>query len=185
MQNVIKKGKKNKSEKPPLIGLSVVATFLIWGGIAFYIPAYVDINNTIIFNIIGFTFLTISLGGSLIEISNIWKNEAYSYWGVSLVFLLPAILLHLSINYYEIIGFWSGVIKIAVIILLIIGTPFIPMGLSYLLWKRKDKNIGEREISEEERVKNSTNKIQLITSLIIAILTLTTAIVQLVSQVNK
>lgn len=183
MQNL--KGKKDKREKPPLIGLSIVAMFLIWGGIAFYIPVYFGINNAIIFTIIGFICLTISLGGSLIEISNIWKNEAYSYWGVSLVFLLPAILLHLSIYYYEIIGFWSVIIKVAVIGLLVVGTPFIPMGFSYFLWKRKDKNIDEREISEEERVKNSTNKIQLITSLIIAFLTLATAIVQLVSQVNK
>jgi len=175
-----------KGEKPPLLGLSIVAMFLIWGGLAFYIPVYLGINTHIIFfNIIGFICLTISLAGSLIEISNIWKNEAYSYWGVSLVFILPAILLHLSVYYYEINEFWSIFIKVAVIVLLFIGTPFIPMGFSYLLWKRNDENTDEREISGEERVTNSTNKIQLISSLIIAILTLATAIVQLVSQLNK
>lgn len=185
MQSQIKET-KNKGDDPPLFGLSLVAMFLLWGGLFFYIPVYLGINNQIIFNIIGFVFLIISLIGSLIEISNLWRNEAFSYWGVASVFILPAILLHLLVYHYEIYGFWRAVIKVIVIVLLFIGIPFITIGFSYLTWKHNGENVEDiKATSEEERAKTPTNNIQLVTSLIIAILALATAIVQLVSQINN
>lgn len=185
MQKYKKKANKNKKNSPPLQGLAIASMFLIWGGLTFYLPTYLEIHNPVVFNTIGFLLLGFSLIFSLMEISSIWKNEAYSYWGVSLVFILPAVLLHFLTVYYEIVGVWNFIIRVGVSVLFFAGTPFIPFGFSYLVWRPENENKKEEELSKEEKTKNTTNTIQLVISLIITLLTLVTAIVQLLSQINN
>lgn len=183
MQKQQNKAKKQKSESPPLLGLSVAVLFLIWGGLVFYIPTYLEIKNSIVFDVIGFIFLIISFVGTLIEISYLWKTEAFSYWSVSLFFIAPAILLHLSLNYYGVVGYWATIIKSIVIGLMMIGTAFIPIGFAYLPWKTDNKEDEEKtSLNKEERGKANTERLQLFISLVVTIITLATAIVQLISQ---
>lgn len=176
---------KKQKENPPLLGLATVAFFLIWGALFFYIPTYLGIDDKVavlIFRVLGFIAIIISFVGSFIEISQLWKNEAFSYWGVSLVFVIPAVLLHFSIDYYDVSNPWAYVIKIFVLIFLFSGLPFVPFGFAHLLYKPQ-KN--EKLVSEEEKADQTSKKVQLIASFIVAILSLITAIIQLVSNLGK
>lgn len=182
MKKLEKNATKKKSDSPPLLGLSIAVTFLLWGMLTFYMPTYLEIDNSVMFNVIGFAFLIISFVGSLMEISDLWKSEALSYWGVSILFIAPAILLHLSLAYYNIIGYWNIAIKILVIGLFVVGIPFIPIGFAYLTWNKKYKYKEKSALCEEDRGKRTTDRLQLLVSLFVTLLTLATAIVQLVSQ---
>lgn len=183
MANKNNKNKKVKKENPPFLGLAIAVMFWMWGILLFYIPTYLNLSDNLIFNILGFLSMTISFAGAFVEMSNLRKNEAYSYWGVSLVFLIPAILLHLAIDYYDISNPLSTVIKIILLILLFIGFPFIPIGFAYLFEKPKDEKKSS-ELSPKEKAEERSKKIQLSASIIITILSLSTAIIQLIAQIS-
>ncbi|MBM7837871.1 glucan phosphoethanolaminetransferase (alkaline phosphatase superfamily) [Alkalihalobacillus xiaoxiensis] len=176
---------KNKKENPPLFGFSIVVTFLLWGILAFYAPIYLDIDREgilLTFRIVGFVLIFMSLIGSLIEISNLIKSEAFSYWGVSLVFIVPAVLLDFFINHYEVLSSWEFLIRIFIIVLFFIGLPFIPVGFVYLLNGGMKEN--RKITNEEEKEEQKSRKLQLAISLIVAIISLLTAIIQLFFSLN-
>lgn len=118
---------------PPTLGLSIVADFWLWGAILILAPTYFAITSgwRIPFFILGFISLTISFGGALIEIGKLRKSEGLSIWGVSLVFIVPAIVLFLLVYYGRITGTLAVVSKVAILLLTAVGGPLFFQGIPY------------------------------------------------------
>ena len=73
------------------------------------------------FNILGFIAIILSLGGALFELQSLRKNEAYGYWGMAAVFLIPAALLHLAVTHDYFATPLEIIVRIAVLILIVFG----------------------------------------------------------------
>ena len=81
-------------DEPPTLGLAVVADLWLWGGLTILAPTYLAIRGwDLAFNVVGLGMLVISFSGALLELSKLWQSEGLKYWGVSLVFLFPALIL--------------------------------------------------------------------------------------------
>jgi len=186
---------KKKKPDPPLSGLSIVASLWLWGAILFFVPYYFDINGgwQIPFNILGVIILAISFGGALMEFSKHWKSEALSYWGAGLVFLVPSITLFVFVHLSNSSSVWIVLSKIGALLLLAIGAPFIFMGIPYLFWRdeqeAKLEELLAEDLSDEEKIEKQVSRQEArfssIASIIIALLSLTTAIVKLMFEIIR
>lgn len=184
-KQVVKDGERNKPS-PKWSGFFIAAWFLFVGAILFYTPVYIGIHGCEekIINFFGWLAIVISFGGAFIELSNIFKNDGFSFLGVSLVFFVPAILLHILQSKY--LSNKSGIIisKIIVILLLIIGSGLFLYGISFFLENLSNSRAkGEIAITKEMNM-NKKSFIELISPIIIAILALATAIFQFISKIS-
>jgi hypothetical protein len=185
------KPEKPKKPRPPLSGLAIVASLWLWGTILFYIPTYLNIVGgwRIPFNVLGAIALIISFGGALLELGKFWKSEALSYWGVGIIFLIPAIIFLVLVKLYPLAPLWETLAKIAALVLLAFSGPLFFMGIPYFFWKapqgQEPKHAEEtsaQEASAQEMAQREA-KFTTIASIIIALLSLATALVKLVSEV--
>jgi hypothetical protein len=172
---------------PPLERMSAWAMMWLWGALLLYTPIYLNVTGTwqAPFNVLGLIAIIISFGGAVIELGKLRKNDGFKYWGVSLVFLLPALLLHLGVAFRYIVPPWDTVAKIAVLILIAIGGPLLFLGLPYMFWK-PTQNVAEispQQLAEQKEAKRKTD-INTIVSAIIALLSLLTAIVKFVADIK-
>lgn len=165
-------------------GFFIAACFLVLGVILFYTPSYIGINGWIekAINFFGWLAIIISFGCAFIELSNIFKNDGFSYIGVSFVFFVPAILLHILQG--KSLSKQAGIIisKIIVIFFIIIGFGLL-YGVSFFLGELNDESIKE-EVVVVQRNKTKKSFIELISPIIIAILALVTAIFQFMSKIS-
>jgi hypothetical protein len=172
---------------PPLERMSAWATIWLWGALLLYAPIYLNIIGTwrAPFNILGLVAIIISFGGAVIELGKLRKNDGFKYWGVSLVFLLPALLLHLGVAFAYLVSPWDTVAKIAVLILIGIGGPLLFLGLPYMFWRPTQSvtELSPQQLAEQKEAKRKTD-INTIVSAIIALLSLLTAIVKFVADIK-
>lgn len=178
-----------KKPGPPTLGLAVVADLWLWGALLLYAPSYLGIPSgwEILFYIAGFIALIISFAGALTELGKLWQSEGLSYWGVSLVFLIPAVALYLSVEYQRITGTLSVVAKIAALLLMALGGPMFFQGIPYLFWKKiggaqKSESAPDSQDRESKSEKLKTN-LEVVANVIVALLALTTAIVTLIERI--
>lgn len=167
---------------PKGLGFAAVASLWLWGAMALFTPAYFGFTSSgwsWLLYIIGTVLLLISFGGALIELGNLIKNEAFSYWGVSLVFLIPALLLFILIQQQILFGGFILISKIAAMLLLTIGGPMFFHGISYLFLKEGEK---EKTTPIQEETKRKTS-LEIVGNILIALFSLTTAIVALVKVI--
>ena len=123
---------RDSDNEPPLLGLAI-AVALWWTAILFfYAPTYLHVhgNWAVALRAAGAIALVISLGGAGFELAKIWKTQALESWGVALVFLTPAALLHLL----RLSSPWELIIRSLVLLLLAFGGTFVFWGFAYLIW---------------------------------------------------
>jgi hypothetical protein len=183
----------NKKPGPPTLGLAIVADFWLWGALLLLAPSYFTITSgwRVPFLVLGFISLTISFGGALLEIGKLRKSEGLSYWGVSLVFLVPAAALFLSVRYGAITGALAIASKIAVLLLAAIGGPLFFQGLPYFFWKTPAPTPPPEQPAppSPSQIASAAAKrktsLEIIANVIVALLALATAIVALVEKILR
>ena len=145
---------------------------------ALFTPSFFGITSgwSWLFYIAGAILVIFSFVGASIEFSNLIKNEAFSYWGVSLVFLLPAILLFILIEQQVITSGYVTISKVAAMLLFTVGGPMLFHGIPYLFWNRKEKK-PTTPIQKETKRKTS---LEIVGNVLIALFSLATAVVALV-----
>lgn len=165
-------------------GICIAAWFLVVGIILFSTPIYIGVGGWIemLINGVGWIAIVISFGGTLIEFTNIFKNDGFSYLGVSLIFFIPAILIHFLQNGALYNNSIIIILKIIVIFLLIIGSGIAIYGVSFFLEEVNDDSIEEKAMLVN-KTRNKKSYIEFISSIVIAILALLTAIIQFISKV--
>ncbi|MGM0803503.1 MAG: hypothetical protein ACQET8_02095 [Bacillota bacterium] len=173
---MVEKAKQQEKDNPLLMGLASAGILWWIGTIVLYAPKYMELKTSWPFDIIGYIFITISFVGACLEVGKIWKNKAFEYWGVSLVFLIPALLLHIIVDKVNIVPI--VLVKSLILFLIMIGGPFILLGVPYLFERKKESVYeGDDEITIEE---NRKKKFELSLSLIIAFLSFITAIIKII-----
>lgn len=184
-----RRDKKTRTKKPspPASGLAMAAGIWVWGAMAFYAPTYFEITSGAgkgVSNVLGAILIVVSLAGSLIELSKLWKTEALSYWGAGLVFLLPALGLHLVIVYHPLAHALEIVAKIGIYVLVFFGVPFLFLGIPHFFWKPDseqetqtiEKPTPEEKPPEERKGRKETLKTAI--AVAIVLLNLATAIIK-------
>jgi len=140
----------------------------------------------VIFTAIGWLLLSISLIGISIELSSLIKNEGLSYWGASLAFFLPALALHFyQYTYLENI-LWINMLKTVILLMVIIGSGMFFYGVSYFFEKPNNAEIKEKNKSNDAEIQKTIIKrnIETFSAILVALLTITTALLQLLSVLN-
>lgn len=165
-----------------MVRFFIAAWFLVVGITFFYTPIYIGLHGFLgsFINFLGWVAIIISLVGSFVELSNIFKNDGLSHFGVSLVFLIPAALLHIFQERSLTNQIGIIILKIIIICFLLLGTGLLLYGISFLLENDKDKILSENLLREK---KNITKKplLEHGLSIVVAILGLITAIIQFVN----
>jgi len=181
---------RKQKPRPPFSGFAIVADFWLWGALSLCAPTYLNVAGVwiIFFNVLGSIAIIISLTGALVELGKLWKSEALSYWGASLVFLLPAVLLHVTVTYYTLLPVLATIAKIVVLVLIAVGGALFFQGVPHLVWKTEEEQKLEQaeKDSPEEAAKRKTAKhkaaLKAAVSIIVILLNLTTAILKIVSE---
>ncbi len=135
---------------------------------------------------LGFTALIISFMGALQELSRLWKSEGLNYWSASIVFLFPAFLLHVAVRRYSLIPVLEYTAKIGTLILAAIGGGLFFQGVPYLFWqptKESTEQAVEKEAAVERAAKGSRTYLEMAASIVVALLSLATAIVRLILEI--
>ena len=179
-----KKEGKPRRPSPPYSGFAIVASFWLWGALLFCAPTYLDISGTLpkVLTVLGWISITISLLGAGVELNKILKNEAFGYWGVSMLAILPAALVHLFVVHNQPSTAWTMLAKVLVLVLLALGGSLFLYGFSYLFWKQEDPASEQNgEASPEMTLEKQENRIKLVGAIIVAVLSLVTAILKLIA----
>jgi len=181
---------RRKKPRPPLSGLAIVASLWLWGAIFLYAPTYLDVvgSGRVPFHIVGAIALVISFAGALVELGRFWKNEGLSYWGAALVFLIPAGVLFALIQYHALSGTVGTIARVAALLLLALGGPLFFTGVPYFFWKEEQEKAsqaaegipGEKTI--EQMLARREARFTTIASIIVALLSLATAVVKIVFE---
>jgi len=182
-----KTASQQKKTGPPLLGLAVVADLWLWGAILLYGPTYLGIVSgwRIPLYVLGFFVLTISFAGALLELSKLWKSEGLNYWGVSLVFLIPAVALHTVVTRYALMPLLETIAKVATLLFIALGGAMVFHGAAYFLQtpsKDRVEKPSPEEAAREKAVKRRAN-LEIVSSILVALLSLATAVVKLVLEI--
>ena len=178
---------QERKPRPPLLGFAIVADLWLWGAILFYAPTYLGIVGgwRILFNVLGFVAITISFTGAVLELSKLWKSEGLSYWAVSFAFLFPALLLHIAVMHYAFMPLLESIARVATLILVALGGALLFQGVPYFFWqpaKERTEQPSLEEGAERRAAKRRTN-LEVVASILIALLSLATAVIQLILEI--
>ncbi len=180
----------SEKQKPSTLGLGTVATLWLWGALLLFTPQYLGIIHPwrILFFVIGGLGIIISFAGALLELGKLWDSEGLEYWGVSLVFMIPAAALY--------VGVWQQLIdhpfvvpaKIAFLLLTAVGGSLFFHGVPYFFWESgvdaQHPAAGDEFPEPDHKTEKATKAklFQVIANVIVALLSLATAVVTLVSK---
>jgi hypothetical protein len=133
-------GKVERSA-PPGGGLVVAASFWLWGALIFCAPVYLNLTSSwrTLLNVLGSIFLAVSFARAGVEFARVFRNEAFCYWGVGMLFTVPAAVLHIITVCDSLSPVWTFVARLLVLIFLSIGGAFLLYGFPYLFWKPEAK----------------------------------------------
>ncbi|MHB9112357.1 MAG: hypothetical protein ACYC4D_06985 [Thermoleophilia bacterium] len=181
---------KSKKQSHPLEGMSIAAVMLWLGLLLLYSPYYLNINSSWrwLFNGLGGLAIMISFVGALLELAKLWKNQASEYFGISLVFLMPAGFVHFAIQRIAPTPVWEIIGRSFVLVLAAFGGMFLIMAVPYIFLKPAELNsptkVTEQEAAEQRAEKRKTD-INTIMSLIIALLSLAAGLIKLIIEFGK
>lgn len=133
-------GKVGRST-PPGVGLVVAASFWLWSALLFCAPVYLNLAGywrTSLY-VLGSIFLAISFAQAGVEFARAFKNRAFRYWGMGMLFTAPAAVLHVVTLCNSLPSAWSFVARLLVLVLLSIGGAFLLYGFPYLFWNPDEK----------------------------------------------
>ena len=163
---------------PKGLGFAIVADLWLWGAMAFFTPTLFSITSDWkwFFSVTGLILVLISFAGALLEVENYVNREVWGYWGVSLLFLVPSILLFILILQQIVSENFLVASKIIAMILLTIGGPMFFQGVPYLFdWKKST----QKGIFIQPEQKKKAN-FEIIGNILVALFSLVTAIVALI-----
>lgn len=147
----------NDQDKSPYEGLAFAAALWLWGSVAWIAPSYIGFGGIGMWvcNIVGGILIAVSFGGAAMEVGSLFKSEAFEWWGVGMVFLVPGALLHFAVWYAELGAFWGAAAKSMALLLDAFGGTFILLGLAYLFWHgppvgASDKGMTPEAVEERE-----------------------------------
>jgi hypothetical protein len=169
-----------------LEGLGIAGMFWLWGSLAWVAPPYIGFGGwgQWAFNIAGAVLIAIAFAGAGIELGKLWKNEAFEYWGVGLLFLVPAVLLHLTVWWAELAPFWEVSAKSIALILAAFGGAFVMIGLPYLFARSTVEGDGAPEPTPEEKTLDRQRRKELLASAGLLVLTAASAILKVLFGVG-
>lgn len=150
----------NAEDKSPYEGLAFAAALWLWGSIVWFAPGYIGFGGAGLWvcNIFGGILIAISFAGAGLEIGKLFKSEAFEWWGVGMVFLVPAALLHFAVWYAELGLFWEAIAKSVALFLDALGGTFVFFGLAYLFWHGPPVEVAEDMTSEEAAERDAEEK---------------------------
>ncbi len=176
---------------PYTMGLAFTADLWLWGCLALYVPSFFGILSWLqyIFCVIGYVLVCLSLGFALVELAKLRESEGLSYVGVSLVFLIPAGGLFITVQYQLITDLLGTIAKVFVVLLVALGGALLFHGLAYFFWKppriateapTSPAHPSEADIGQASRQKTN---LEIIANIIIALLSLAAAIFTFVERI--
>jgi len=173
-----------QKKRPKWSGFFIAAWFWVFSIAMFYSPTYFKTTSAGIyyfFSVLGWLALTISIVGAFVEVSRIIKNEGFSYWGVSLVFLVPSLGLHLFQFKYLTNNLWIIITKATVLILFLFGSGLFLYGISFFIEKKEHSQISDNQSTGFPPLKFK-NSVELVSTILIALITVLTFIFQIINQ---
>lgn len=158
----------NSEQRSTNRGFAVAGSFGSWGSILWITPTYVQFSGTgqWICYILGGLCVAISFLGALQELSRLLGSEAFSWWGVAFVFLIPALLLHLIAYFFSLSPFWTVATKGVALLLDAVGVPFIFFGFATYF----DEAAQQKPKSPEQKSVNRRNTARTILAFVSAVL---------------
>lgn len=180
--------RRTRKPRPPGSGLAVVASFWLWGALLFYAPTYLSATGgwRVFLNVLGGICLAISVAGAGTELGRMFRSEALSYWGVGLLFVLLAVLLHIATLGNRLLVVWTIVARLSVLLLVSVGGSIILYGFSYLFWKSEEvphgEQIGRVPPETVEDTKGSTIKV--VVAVVVVLLNFVTAVLKLLAALR-
>ncbi|MGC8788106.1 MAG: hypothetical protein ACP5Q1_11845 [Anaerolineae bacterium] len=156
-----KQKEKVKSSSPPGAGLVVAALFWLWSAVLFCAPVYLNLTGywrTLLY-VLGSIFLAISFARAGLELARAFKNRAFCYWGLGMLFTSPAAVLHVITLCNSLPFVWTFVLRLLVLVLLSIGGAFLLYGFPYLLWNPKEGvNDSDAHVASPEAIMTKAEK---------------------------
>jgi hypothetical protein len=180
-----------KKPTPPWMGLAASADLWLFGALLLWAPSYLSVDGVLatILYVVGFALLILSLAGALTELGKLWHSEGLNYWGVSLVFLVPAVLVILADESHRIPSTLTAAARISILGLLAVGGGMFFQGIPYFFWSQSaDTQAAAAGASSEVRGSDpggSRVNRKAAANAIVALLALVTAVVTLVEKILR
>jgi hypothetical protein len=177
---------------PPTLGLAAVADLWLWGALLLYAPAYLALAAPwdMASYILGFVAVTISFAGAFTELGKLLRSEWLNYWGVSLVFLIPGVVLFLAVGNGSVSGALETASRAGVLVLLGLGGAMFFQGVPYLFWI--DRAVSQEGIGTQEHAvsvptvqREHRANWRAAANGIVALLALATAVVTLLDKIVR
>lgn len=115
-----------------------MADLWLFGALLLAAPAYLQVNSGWEWPmyLLGFGALTLSFAGALTELGKLLKSEGLNYWGVGLVFLIPAVVLYLAAERHSVSSTVATPAKAGVLLLVALGGAMFFQGIPYFFWNK-------------------------------------------------
>lgn len=182
------KSERRKRSKHPWEGFANAAFFWLLAVLLFFSPEYVQFGGiaATVVAVLAVISLLISLLGVFSELGKLYQNRGLRLWGGGVVFLIPAVLLHLLGQNYVLHEYLEMVARIAVLVFIALSGLMFFQGVPYLLWN-SDSTPGTDEqpsIAASDTSTRDWGRIwNTIASVIVGILTFATAVISLTTEV--
>lgn len=143
-----------------------------------------------LFFLVAIVALALSLIGALMELGKLWSSQGLGYWGVGLGLLVPAIALFFAVERDLIADILVVPAKVAFLLLSGLGGAFIFHGVPHFFWQREPDTDRASvrtpehasELGQEEPKRSKEALIRVAASIIVALLSLATAVVTLITK---
>jgi hypothetical protein len=117
-RRMAKRRKRSRRIKHPWSGFAAAAGLWLFGVMFFVGPAYLGLDGTIrvVLFAIGTVWLALSMTFAAIELSDLLDNEGLKSWGVSLLFWIPALFLHLFVTHFSLNTILDAILRVLVLL---------------------------------------------------------------------
>lgn len=169
----------DEKKKPRYQGIAIAAGFWWWGSVAWLAPIYIGLEGwpKWAFNVVGAGLIMIAFAAAAVELGTLWKNEAFTYFGIGLLALIPAGLLHALAWFVDIPSPWLGVAKGLALLLDALGGFVVIFGLAYWGNPKQPENLDDSP-TEVVQAETRQNRQEIVGSAILLLLTVVTAILK-------
>ena len=170
----------SEAANPRYQGIAIAAGFWWCGVVAWSAPVYIGLDGLSkwVLNVVGAGLIVIAFAAAVLELGNLWKNEAFTYWGLGLLALIPAGLLHALAWLVDVPSPWMGVVKGCALFLDALGGFVFLFGVAYWGTPRRPEDADEQPPEEEAEVRQKRQ--ELFWSAAVLLVTIVTAILKAV-----